>query len=55
MRTTWITCITVENIGSVVLKQAQKLSLFFNQFNSLFDETNLHDDDVDKIHNCIIL
>ena len=44
--------ITVEkNIGSLVLNPPQNLSLLFNQFNSLSDETNLHDD-VDKINNC---
>ena len=45
--------ITVEkNIGSLVLNPPQNLSLLFNQFNSLSDETNLHNDDVDKIYNC---
>ena len=45
--------ITVEkNIGSLVLNPPQNLSLLFNQFNSLSDETNLHNDDTDKINNC---
>ena len=45
---------TVEkNIGSLILNPPQNLSLLFNHFNSLSDETNLHDDDVDKIINCI--
>ena len=45
--------ITVEkNIGSLVLHPPQNRSLLFNQFSSLSDETNLHDDDVDKINNC---
>ena len=45
--------ITVEkNIGSLVLNPPQNLSLLFNQFNSLSDETNLHNDDIDKINNC---
>ena len=43
-----------KNIRSLVLNSPQNL---FNQFNSLSDETNLHDDDdddddVDKINNC---
>ena len=43
-------CITVEkNIGSLVLNPPPNLSLLFNQFNSISDETNLHDDnDADK-------
>ena len=28
------------------------MSLLFNQFNSLSEETDLHDDDVDKMDNC---
>ena len=45
--------ITVEkNIGPLVLNPIQNLSFLFNQFNSLSDETNLHNDDVDKINNC---
>ena len=41
-----------KNIRSLVLNPPQNLSSFFNQFNSLSGETNLHDDDVDKINNC---
>ena len=53
MRTTWITVLLLKkNIGSVVLNPPQNLSLLFFQFNSLADETNLQDDDVDKINNC---
>ena len=53
MRTTWITIFTIEkNIGSLALIPPQNLTLLFNQFNSLPDETNLHDNDVDKTNNC---
>ena len=53
MRTTWITVLLLKrNIGSLVLNPPQNLSLLFNQFNSLSEETNLHDDNVDKINNC---
>ena len=52
MRTTWITVLLLKkNIGSVVWNPPQNLSLFI-QFNSLADETNLQDDDVDQINNC---
>ena len=39
-------------IGSLVLNPLQNWSLFFNQFNSLSVQTNLHHDDIDKINNC---
>ena len=53
MRTTWITIFTIEkNIGSLALIPPQNLTLLFNQFNSLPDETNLRDNDVDKTNNC---
>ena len=35
-----------------MLNPPENLGLLFNQFNSLNAETNLHDDDVDKINNC---
>ena len=45
--------ITVKkNIRSPVLNPLQNLSLLFNHFNSLSDETNLPDDDIDKTKNC---
>ena len=52
--------ITVEkNIVTLVLNPPQNRRLLFNQFNSLSDKKNLHDDDdddddddVDKINNC---
>ena len=37
-----------KNIGSLVLKLPQNLTLLFNQFHCLFDETNLQDNDDDK-------
>ena len=45
--------ITVKkNTGSPVLNPLQNLNLLFNHFNSLSDETNLPDDDIDKTKNC---
>ena len=39
-------------VATVQYLPPQNLSLLLNQFNSLSDETNLNDDDVDKINNC---
>ena len=50
MRTTYITVLLLKR--TTILNPSQNLSLLFNQFNSLSDETNFHDDDVDKINNC---
>ena len=52
MRTTWITVLLLKKTLDLVLNPIQNLSFLFNQFNSLSDETNLHNDDVDKINNC---
>ena len=48
--------IVEKNTGSLILNPPENLSKLFSRFNSLSDETNLHDDDdeedVDKINNC---
>ena len=49
--------IVEKNTGSLILNPPENLSKLFSQFNSLSDETNLHDDDdeeedVDKINDC---